>query len=243
MGNDHYVKHNQDDYTEVLSELRPRGPAWSRDPDSTEMKLVAGLAGVWGHDVSDAADTLLVTESFPPSSIQMLTDWEKSFGLPDRCLAEPQTIADRQIALVQRMTMQGAQSRQFFITQAAKIGYDISIDEYSPFQCGISHVGDTRGIYNPDSPSLYRWVLGPPEIRFYWTVHINQLRFSYFHVSASECGIDPLFRLGLATDLECLIRRLAPGHTIVIFDYTNKYEMDFSEPFNSAYIILLTGAP
>jgi uncharacterized protein YmfQ (DUF2313 family) len=240
---DHYVKRNQDDYAEALSELRPRGPAWPRDPQSDQMLVIHGMGGVWGIDVSGAADKLLVTESFPPSSIDMLPDWEASFGLPDKCVAEPLTIDDRHRALVQRMTTEGGASRAFFINLAAQIGYTISIVEYSPFQCGISMVGDTRGIFNPDTPDEYRWQLGPPELRYYWTVHVDQLRISYFYCASGQCGIDPLSSVAIATDLECILRRYAPGHTVIVFNYTNKYQLDFSEPFNSGYLLLFTGSP
>jgi uncharacterized protein YmfQ (DUF2313 family) len=238
---DKYIRHDQDDFADVMSELRPRGLAFPRDPDSVQMKIIYGLAGIWGIDFAGAADLFLTTESFPPYSINMLPDWENAFGLPDKCLAEPLSITDRHAALVNRMTTTGGQSRAFFIAEAASIGYAITITEYSPFQCGISHVGDTRGIYNPDDPTQYRWQLGPPEMRYFWTVHVNELRESFFHCAAGQCGIDPLLRIGLATDLECLIRRYKPGHTDVIFDYVGNYQLDFQVAYNSGYIPLITG--
>jgi uncharacterized protein YmfQ (DUF2313 family) len=66
----------------------------------------------------------------------------------------------------------------------------------------------------------YRWTLGPPEKRFYWTVVVNQVRYTPARVSVAQCGIDPLLRISLATDLECIFRRYKPAHTYVIFDYT-----------------------
>ena len=135
------------------------------------------------------------------------------------------------------MTAQGAQSRAFFIAQALAIGYEITITEYSPFMVGISRVGDTTAL-NPDDPTRDRWQIGPPEIRFYWTVHIFTLRLSYFHVSASQCGIDRLLTIGLATDLECLLRRYSPAHTQILFDYTTLLGLNFQDPFDSAYLIM-----
>ena len=134
----------------------------------------------------------------------------------------------------------------------SKIGYEISITEYAPFQCGIGACGDTRYTpgtgYQPryyvpgvnfDDPLTYRWALAPPEIRYYWTVHVHQLRLTYFHCSAGQCGIDPLLAIGLATDLECLIRRWKPAHTYVIFDYSSLAgEMDFAFADESGLFIL-----
>jgi uncharacterized protein YmfQ (DUF2313 family) len=245
---DNYVKHSQDDYAEVLSELRPQGPAWPRDPDDPQMKTIFGLAGIWGIDVSNATDSFLTIESFPTSSINLLPEWEQSFGLPDKCLAEPLTISARHTALFQRMTTIGGQSRSFFIEEAAAIGYTITISEFRPFQVGIDRVGDNRIIGN-GSPMLWPISYGgpligtpvldsfgrpvslgeysdypariqPPTVRYYWVVHVIELAFRYFHCASGQCGVDPLLYFGIATDLECLIRRYKPGHTYVIFDYS-----------------------
>ena len=234
---DTYVVHTQDDYAEDLAALLPTGLAWPRDPDTNLMKTIHGMAGPWA-DVAIAANALLVVEDDPRLTVNMLPEWEESFGLPDECLSEPLTIADRHTALVQRMTMQGAQSRAFFIEQAAAIGYTITITEFSPFMVGVSHVGDTRGIYDPEDVTRYNWQIGPREMRFYWVVHVFTLRLSYFHVSASECGVDRLLTIGLATDLECLIRRYSPAHTQVIFDYSTLIGLNFQAPYDSAYLVL-----
>ena len=239
---DEYVRHTQDDYAQSLAALLPTGPAWPRDPDSIVMQFIDGLAGIWGNDVSGAADTFLTVESFPPTSVNLLPEWEESFGLPDDCLAEPLTIVDRHAALVQRMTIQGAQSRAFFIEAAASIGYTIQIREFSPWMFGVSRCGDTSGMLdNPDTPTQYRWEIGPPFIRYYWTINVNAVRVSYFHCASGQCGIDRLLTIGLATDLECLLRRWKPAHTEIIFDYSVSVGLDFSKPTNSGNLLLFGG--
>jgi uncharacterized protein YmfQ (DUF2313 family) len=76
-------------------------------------------------------------------------------------------------------------------------------------------------------------------MRYYWTVHVNQLRLTYFHCSAGQCGITPLLAIGMATDIECLITRWKPAHTDVIFDYSSLAgEMDFAFPDESGLFIL-----
>jgi uncharacterized protein YmfQ (DUF2313 family) len=135
--------------------------------------------------------------------------------LPDECVAEPLTIADRQTALITKMTMLGAQSRAFFIGLAAALGYDIRITEYAPWMFGISEFGDTRDEFGDP-----RWEIGPPEMRFYWTVHVGAVRLTWWRFGEAEFGIDPHLRIALATDLECVIRRNKPAHTEVLFDYS-----------------------
>jgi uncharacterized protein YmfQ (DUF2313 family) len=166
----------------------------------------------------------------------LLPDWERAWGLPDLCLDEPLTIADRQNALVGKMTTIGAQSRAFFTAQALRVGYVVTIHEWSPFMCGISMCGDTR---NLDNGVNYRWEIGGPTMRYYWAVRVGALRFSWFRASSGQAGIDPMLRIGIATDLECLLRRLAPAHTDLIFDYSIIAELDFNKPFDSGYIEML----
>ena len=62
--------------------------------------------------------------------------------------------------------------------------------------------------------------LGPPENRFYWTVHVTGASLIWFRVKG-QTGVDPHLRIGLADDLECLLGRLKPAHTEIIFDYSN----------------------
>ncbi len=57
-------------------------------------------------------------------------------------------------------------------------------------------------------------------MRFYWTIRVAGRRLSWFRCGTGQCGVDPMLRIALATDLECVIRRWAPAHTQVIFDYS-----------------------
>jgi uncharacterized protein YmfQ (DUF2313 family) len=143
---DRHMRRSGDDYVSPFFSLLPQGLAWPRDPTSTLGKTVTGLAQTWGY-VDNRAAELLEHESDPRQTIELLPDWEENFGLPDECVAEPISISDRQKTLVMWMTMEGAQSRQFFSDALARIGYTIApeeIREWSPFMVGISNVGDTR---------------------------------------------------------------------------------------------------
>jgi uncharacterized protein YmfQ (DUF2313 family) len=235
---DRHVRRSGDDYADAYLALLPHGPAWSRDPLGTLVSFCYGLCQYWGFVDSRAAD-LLETESDPRSTLELLPDWERAWGLPDPCVTEPQGVAARRTALVTKMTMLGGQSRQFFINLAAALGYTVTITEYLPYQCGISRVGDTRSaLDNPEEPTKYMWQLGPPELRYYWTVHVGALKLIYFRTGISECGIDRLLAIGHAQDLECLIDRYKPAHTDVVFDYSEVVALDFSQTFNSMYLAL-----
>jgi uncharacterized protein YmfQ (DUF2313 family) len=241
---DKHMRRSGDDYVDALAALLPVGPAWPREYDSTLMKLVGGFSQIWGDPVDARAADLLEIESDPRQTIELLPDWEYNYGLPDPCYTAPQTIGQRQLALVMRMTMLGSQSREFFIEVAAEIGYTITITEYRVFVVGIDRCGDNRvygdgtdpmfnewdqPILNPDGThvkagELSEWPnygLGPPGNRFYWTVHVHQSSLIWFRVTKGQTGVDPHLRIGLADDLECLLNRLKPAHTEIIFDYSS----------------------
>lgn len=142
---DRHLTRTGDDYAEALQELLPIGPAWPRDIDGVLMTVLRGLCQIWG-DFENSASLLLEVESDPRLTIQMLPDWERNWGLPDECYTAPLSVDERQRALVQRMTIEGAQSRQFFIDVAAYIGYTITITEYRPFFVAMDGCGDCRTI-------------------------------------------------------------------------------------------------
>jgi uncharacterized protein YmfQ (DUF2313 family) len=219
---DRHVRRSGDDYAWALLSLLPQGQAWPRDPGTTLVKTITGLAEEWGFFDGRAAD-LLERESDPRATLELLPDWERNWGLPDPCFAGlPQTIGDRQKLLVLKMTLLGAQSREFFIEAAARLGYTITISEFAPFMAGVSQAGDTRKPPLDPNPLVgeYRWYIGPKEMRFYWTVHVGLGKLTWFRASKGQAGVDPHLRIGKALDLECLIRRWKPAHTEVVFDYS-----------------------
>ena len=228
MPEDRHVRRSAEDYAEGFANLLPQGRAWPRDPESVLMKFLAGEARIWGDQVDARAADLLEIEADPRLTNEMLSDWETAFGLPDPCVAEPLGIEARHAALINRMTTEGGQSRAFFIAVAAAIGYAITITEYSPFMCGMSRCGDTRP--TGATGEKYRWEVGSPDMRFYWTVRVSGVRVTWFRAGSGQCGVDPMVRIALATDLECVFRRWKPAHTQVIFDYSN------SEPIWNEYV-------
>jgi uncharacterized protein YmfQ (DUF2313 family) len=249
---DKHVTRTGEDYADAMQALLPLGQAWPRDWDGVLMRVVRGLTRIWG-DFEIRASKLLEMESDPRTTIELLPDWERNWGLPDPCYQSPQSIADRQRALVMRMTLWGAQSREFFISVAAMIGYTITITEYRPFFVAMDGCGDCRqygaagsptppmrnqwgqpilappGDHNVSDGELSEWPnygLGPLENRYYWTVHVHVASLTWFRVTSGQTGVDPHLRIGIADDLECLLNRWKPAHTQIIFDYTNLHPGD-----------------
>ena len=226
---DRHIRRGQDEYTHALAALLPQGIAWPRQPDTVLMKVVRGLAGILGWADGRAGD-LLERESDPRQTVEMLDSWERAWGLPDPCWYPHRfSVGERQKILVQRMTIIGAQSREFFIGIATQLGYSISIREYRPFMAGIDRCGDNR-IYHADgSLGLWPAQIGTPDMRFVWTVHVGLVRLTWFRASKGQAGIDPHLRIAHAEDLECIIRKWAPAHTVVMFDYSGV--LPYGDPY------------
>jgi uncharacterized protein YmfQ (DUF2313 family) len=236
---DQHIRRAGSDYREAFFSLLPNGQAWpKRAIGSVLWQTSDGLCEYWGFVDGRAAD-LLEIESDPRATVELLPDWERNWGLPDPCMKDPPTaLVERRLALIAKMTMIGGQSRQFFLDIAKAYGYEITITEFSPYMTGVSRVGDQSGIYNPGDPTHYHWQLGPPEIRFYWTIHVSALSYTYFHCNSSQCGIDRLLKIGVAADLECVFDKLKPAHTQIVYDYTPLNGLDFTQPFNTQYLAL-----
>lgn len=214
-----FIRRTDEDYAEAFAKLLPQGVAWPRDLSLGPMQIVQGLSKYWGTVDRRAAD-LLERESDPRITIEMLDRWEEAFGLPDPCIGlRGQTNAERHSQLMLKMTLEGGSSRQFFIDQAARLGYTIRITEHSPYQSGMSTVG-----WAEDEFSEPRWETGPPEYRYWWLIHVSgnwPLRWFRVGADGGEVGIDHMLESAIADDLECLIYKWKPGHTTVTFDYTS----------------------
>jgi uncharacterized protein YmfQ (DUF2313 family) len=183
------------------------------------MKVVYGLAGIMGWADGRAAD-LLERESDPRTTTEMLDSWERAWGLPDPCYPGPFSVEERRHLLVLKYTLLGAQSREFFYGVADFLGYSISITEYRPLMVGVDRCGDNRTIQADGSLSDWPCQIGNSTMRFAWTVHLRQSKLVWFRAGSGQAGIDPHLRIAKALDLECLIRRMSPAHTLPLFDYS-----------------------
>src|SRR4030095_6273006 len=235
---DRHVRRSGPDYAYALLSLMPVGQAWPTDePESVMYRTLYGLAQYWGFVDGRAAD-LLERESDPRLTFELLTDWERNWGLPEPCWPPAPTLDERRKMLVFKMTLLGGQSRQWFYDVAEWLGYTIRITEFAPYMCGVSSVGDTRGIFNEGDADHYRWQLGPPEMRFYWTVHVDALKLLKFYTGISQTGIDRLLTIRHAEDLECVLNEWKPAHTQIIFDYSPFVALQFGETYNSQYLTI-----
>jgi uncharacterized protein YmfQ (DUF2313 family) len=189
------------DYLHQLQALLPQGPAWPRE-ESPLTRLLTGLAQELAR-VDGRAVTLL-EEADPRTTAELFADWERVAGLPDACaqaFGGDQTLAQRRAALVGKLTTLGGQSAAYYVGLAAALGYAITVEDFH------EHTVDD----DVDHP-LYgeAWA-------FAWQVNgaLNEVT----ELTVDDTVNDPLASWGTAL-LECVIERLKPAHTIVLFSYT-----------------------
>lgn len=189
------------DFLAAAQALLPRGPAWPREPEAVQSLFWQAVGARFAALHARARD-LLERESDPAQTSEMLGDWERAFGLPDDCTPVTSDTTARRSALLARIAARGGQSRAYFIEVAAALGYTVTITEFRPFRAGINAPGDslTNG----------EWI-------FTWRVNAAEETVTTFAAGAGSAG-DALRAWGNET-LECVLSRLKPARTTVLFAY------------------------
>jgi len=189
------------DYLEQLKTLLPPGQAFPREAGTTLHSLLDGMSIELAR--VDARGEALPLEAIPSSSSELLVDWERVAGLPDKCSGVlEETLQGRKNVLLAKLSSTGGQSVAYFVELAASLGYVVTIEQFRPFRVGLSSVGDalTNGA----------WV-------FTWRIKAPAVTVTSFRVGQSAVG-ERLRTWGNDT-LECKINQLKPAHTIALFAY------------------------
>lgn len=216
------VARNATDYAGQMRQLLPMGAAWQFPAESNLAQLIAALAEEFAR--IDARAGQLIDEADPRTTLELLPDWERVLGLPDACFKAPDNVSERRVALRQKITGLGGQSRAYFTELAARLGYFITIEEHRPARVGM-RIGEH---------------LNGPDWAFAWTVHVEPFEGdlpdaqSFFAQARIGDELGVRLRGFGAIDLECAIRRVAPAHTIVLFAYEIEqrpvFWIDFTNP-------------
>ena len=196
------MAHTPEEYTQLLRDLLPPGQAFRRDTGTNLERVLTGMAPEFSR-VEGRADTLAL-EANPATTTELLVDWERVTGLPDKCSGElEETIQGRRQAVLAKLASVGGQSIPYFIEVARQLGFEINITEFRPFRAGISRAGDplTNG----------------PEWPFVWRANARETTIISFRAGRSAAG-EPLRSWGNAA-LECKINQLKPAHTLALFGY------------------------
>lgn len=177
-------------------------PPQSYDRGARGVMAEAAVAAVTLDAVNDSADVLLF-EQQPDRTAQLLGDWERNYSLPDSCIGGQGASADaRRLNLMARIVGRGELSRLHMLDIASSLGYPgSSITEFGPMTCT-----DPCG-----SPVNGEDFIGV------WRLDVPMATAIFEATCESPCDVQ-LRRWG-NTQLECVIGRRKPAHTVAIFGY------------------------
>ncbi len=174
-----------------------------------KLLLPISLEGVFDQDIEiegahlDSAQNRaqeLLGEMFPDGAHDLLPDWERVCGVIP---GESDPLQLRKDRVIRQLRSKGGLSRQYFISLAAEMGFQITIDELCQFMAGIGRAGD----------ALYE-----EECIFIWRVNVMNQPLFYFRAGQSASG-ELLLWWPVETVLENLFIELKPAHTFVYFIY------------------------
>ena len=190
------------DYLRQLQALLPPGPAWSKDDSAIITRTFGALAAELAR-VDDRAWDML-DEADPRSTNELFTDWERVAGLPDACVVAiggTQSLDQRRASLVGKLVTIGGQSIAYFVALALSLGYVITITEFHAHTV----IDDVNHPFY-DVPWNFAW-------------QVNGITNTITYLSVIGPVSDPLAAWG-NTLLQCVLQRLKPAHTTVLFVYT-----------------------
>lgn len=184
---------NADAHARVLKKLLPPGKLWNLLPESVHSRLFLAFGDEFAR--VDDRGAALIEETDPRTATETLGDWEAMLGLPDLDIETiPSTDAERRLAVTQKFIRRGGQSPAYFIRLAQACGYD----------------SDQHFIVDNYASTVFRYgtsTMGQPLRNQFWA-HVWE-----FHI---EVTVGPSLT---QAELEAVIRRAAPAHTVVEFTY------------------------
>ncbi len=181
-----------DGYLEQLQALLPRGRAWTRASGATLTALLKAFAA--GMADQDLKALQARVDILPSRTTDLISDWERTVGLPDDCSDPATDLAGRRAAVIERLVARVDVNPQTFIDLAASFGLTVSVDEHDEERAqaiaGIDASGD-----------LWRHV---------WWITITADESRFFGVLSDVTT--PLLDFDVSDEFICRLRRLNPAH-------------------------------
>lgn len=191
----------------TLQKHLPRGEFWHayRIIGKTAYKLFNAYADAY-EDMSEAL-CRLVSELNPYSTEQLITEWERSVGLPDACLPAATTLQERRDQVIFRLTKRRWSTEQDWHDLAALFGLTITI---------------IQG-WRVQEPALFdmcfdSWFFDFPRLgRFY--VYIDVIE-GCGDTTGFDYSFDyPFSTLGSGCDLfKCILERVKPANVVILWN-------------------------
>ena len=179
----------RDAWARALGKLLPSGAAWRPEPGSWLARVLSGTAEEFAR--FDTRAIAFREEMDPRTATETLDDWERVLGLPDSAITEtPATVDERRRAVAQKQAAQGGQTPAYYIGVALACGYVVTIDD--AYGARVLRSGFRSGSRAYGVAWAHAW----------------------------RVDVQPPTGSALPhADLERVIRRVAPAHTYVVFNY------------------------
>jgi len=145
----------------------------------------------------------LLAEMDPRKAVELLQAWAEVMDMPSPCFPTEQTGEALALAVAREMTVEGGQTVDRFVERAAEMGYTVTIEELDAARTGVTTCGEPlRG---------EEWI-------HVWKGTSNGTPTEYARTGSARCGDKLVTRHQF--DLECVIEKEKPAHSLVIFEYT-----------------------
>jgi len=154
---------------------------------------------------ADDAEALLL-EMNPETTEDLISRWEKEYGIPDQCLGIAPDLETRRKNILIKIGMNGVVSIQDFIDLAAKFGY-------------IGNIRIRAGFDACKFPLEFPWIFASPKIaKFLLVVDLpKELGLCVFPFEVTKFPFP--FCSENDNIIECVFNRLVPANVKVIFRY------------------------
>lgn len=194
-------------YENKAVEMCPPGPAWPRTVGSSLRKVLGAWSEEWARIHNRVV--VAVAERDPRTATETLVDWERDFGLPEACQnGAPTTTGERRAAIYAKMLATGGSAPNYFKAVALAAGFAIEIEEPTAF------VADGSGVDTP----LY-----DDEWQYAWIVTGSTAELTVLRTADDEdfplCRVNDPLTSYEGVELECVLGRIAPSHTYLVFFY------------------------
>lgn len=178
-------------------------PPVSIDPHGPGLGIELAAEGNALDHALGSGDQLLL-EADPRTTVALLPDWERNYGLPEpevTALGITLSFQERRAALATKVTMQGGQRPAFFIALAAALGYSITVTECHP----------------QTTEDNTEYAAQDEQYRFVWYVNAPMVSVRNLTTEDETEMATAVWGNGL---LEATINRYKPAHTFVLFAYS-----------------------
>lgn len=216
----------KEQYAQAFKQLMPLGMLFDLEESSNFYKLIIAICA--NYELFDEYCDNFINEIYPNTTLELLPEWEREYGLPDSCSIPDSTIEQRRKLLLAKYNALGGQTPAYYIALAAYLGYAITIIEFADFAPFRTNINRTNDVLYGES---WQWV---------WQVNCNLFNPAYVATPNLSTANEPLysdpniiyFRTNISTtntpliqwgdnaeQVICFINKYKPAHTYVLYDF------------------------